>query len=903
MKVYFYLRYTTRFGQTLWIAEKKKGNQQEDGLIPMNYLNDEFWTATVEIKRKKISEGFVYKYLLKTEHDTWFREPDFDKVLNDADKSVKEIVLIDNWCGNEVYENIFQTAPFNNVFFKQNEFEHQEAEEKNYTHIFRVKASLLKKDEVICLLGEGEKFRQWNTENPILLQKKKSSPWWECKINLSEARSPLAYKYGIYNVKEKKFLRYEEGTNRQLPAEASVGRLVICHDGFFRLPYGMWKGAGVAIPVFSLRTKKSFGVGEFSDLKKLADWASRCGFRMIQLLPVNDTSSTFTWTDSYPYSAISAFALHPIYINLSEVAGNRHTQLMKQLKSRQTELNALPEVDYESVLHIKIQALRQIYELDGKALLNSDEFKKFFKENKKWLPAYAVFCYLRDRYGTADYSAWGEHAEYKKKTVEKMCEPGSEEYEAVGFYFFVQYHLHTQLINAVQYARKKGVCLKGDIPIGVARFSCETWKQPELFHLNQQAGAPPDDFSDEGQNWGFPTYHWKQLQEDGFSWWKTRFEEMSRFFDAFRIDHILGFFRIWSIPTHAVQGILGRFVPALPVYADEFRKQGIYFDYERFCLPFITDEILHEIFGRQAGMVKEKFLKTEADGRYSLLPEFRTQKQVADFFSENKIAEDDHRLKYGLFELIANVLLLEDDEKKPGEFHFRISMHKTKSFKYLLPYVQERMMALYNDYFYKRQDRLWEKEALSKLPDLKEATRMMICGEDLGMIPDCVPDVMRKLGILSLEIQRMPKQLGQEFLSLQTIPYFSVTTPSTHDMSTLRSWWNENRWATQRYFNQVLGHAGEAPKECEPRIVREIISRHLNSPAMWAVFQIQDLLAMQENLRRENPDDERINIPANPKHYWRYRMHIFLEDLIKNKTFCEDLKNMIVESGRGSDVV
>ena len=249
-------------------------------------------------------------------------------------------------------------------------------------------------------------------------------------------------------------------------------------------------------------------------------------------------------------------------------------------------------------------------------------------------------------------------------------------------------------------------------------------------------------------------------------------------------------------------------------------------------------------------------------------------------------------LKLGLFELIANVILFEEEDSQGQEFHFRISMEKTHSFKHLIPHVQEKLRTFTSTISISRQDHFWKKEAMHKLPSLKSATNMLICGEDLGMVPHCVPEVMQELGILSLEIQRMPKDPAKEFFHPNDAPYLSVVTPCTHDMSTIRGWWEENRERTQHFYNHVLGQWGEAPAFCEPWINRAIVMQHLYSPAMWSIFQLQDILGMSETLRRENPHEERINNPANPKNYWRYRMHISLEDLIREKEFNDELATM-----------
>ncbi len=204
---------------------------------------------------------------------------------------------------------------------------------------------------------------------------------------------------------------------------------------------------------------------------------------------------------------------------------------------------------------------------------------------------------------------------------------------------------------------------------------------------------------------------------------------------------------------------------------------------------------------------------------------------------------------------------------------------------------------LYVDYFYRRQDQLWAVQAMHTLPALKKATDMLVCGEDLGMVPGCVPEIMRQLGILSLEIQRMPKQPGLEFFNPANAPYLSVITPSTHDMSTIRAWWEEDREKTQRFFNNEMQHPGLAPFYCESWIDKAIIIQHLYSLTMWSIFQLQDLMGIDNKMRRENPAEERINVPAVARHYWRYRMHLTLEQLLKEKDFNNELTSYIHSSG------
>lgn len=898
IKIQFYLRFHTRYGQSIWITGNadELGNNDPSKAIAMNYLNDEFWHSSIEIKRKSASKNIVYKYILKNEDGELLFEWGHDRNISLL-KDISEINISDTWNHAGEYENSFFTAPFKNVLLKEDHSKIKADSDKDPTHIFRVKAPLVKKGEVLCLLGSNIKIGDWASNKPMLLEK--NGDWWEIKLNLLECSFPIAYKYGVYNTKEKSFIGFENGDNRILYTDAAKKKLSILHDGFVQLPNDTWKGTGVAIPVFSLRSKSSFGVGEFTDIKLLVDWSKTTGLKLIQLLPVNDTIATNSWLDSYPYAAISAFALHPLYINLSKVAGKEYSDQLISLKKKQKQLNELPVVDYETVIKFKLSVMKELYDVMGTDCFETDDYKQFYKDNRHWLQPYAAFCYFRDKYRTSHFSEWKANSTYKKNDIEKLFAANSSTAKQAGFYCFIQYHLHLQLKDAVDYAHKKGIVIKGDIPIGIYRNGCDAWMAPQLYNMDWQAGAPPDDFTAIGQNWGFPTYNWKRMQEDDFSWWKQRFEQMSNYFDAFRIDHILGFFRIWSIPSDAVQGIMGRFVPCLPVHINEFGENGIWFDYQRYCRPFITDEILYDQFGDRSAVVKENFLVPNDFGSYDLAPAYKTQVQIEKHFSQLEETEENEAMKMGLLDMISNVILFEEPGSQGQEFHFRISMEKTYSYQHLIPHVQEKLKALYINYFFRRQDDFWFKEAMHKLPQLKAATNMLVCGEDLGMVPHCVPDVMQQLGILSLEIQRMPKDPKKEFFHPNDAPYMSVITPSTHDMSTIRGWWEENREKTQQFYNHVMGQWGDAPQFCEAWINRAIIMQHLYSPAMWSIFQLQDILGMSETLRREKPQEERINNPANPKNYWQYRMHITLEDLIKEKEFNEELNGYVVNSGRG----
>lgn len=901
-KITFQIRFKTNYGQSLFVTGNHPllGNNLVENALPLQYFNEEYWQLVIEQEGLHlIDKDITYHYILKNADGTINFDWGNDKIVNPSIISATELLIIDAWNHAGYFENSFYTEPFTQVLLKENFTPVKSTKPKTVTHILKVKTPLLLKGQTLCVSGSSNSLGNWDPANAILMSREEGEDFYTLSLDLGKESFPIAYKYGVFDVVNNQLIRFEDGNNRVLHDAGKENHKTIVNDGFAVLPNNTWKGAGTAIPVFSLRSEKSFGTGEFTDMILLVNWAKQVGLKMVQILPINDTTATHTWVDSYPYAAISAFALHPLYLNLEKIADSAASRRqLQKLEEERLRLNALSEVDYEAVTKIKYDFAVSAYKESGSSVFASADYREFFEQNKHWLVPYAAFCYLRDQYATVEFSKWPAYKQYSADGIAALTDKKSSAFHEVALHYFIQYHLHLQLKEATAYAHANGIIVKGDIAIGVYRHGADAWQNPELYRLDFQAGAPPDDFAVKGQNWGFPTYNWQRMREDGFAWWKQRFEQMSYYFDAFRIDHILGFFRIWSIPMDAVEGIMGHFVPAIPVHINEFNSNGIWFDHHRYTTPFINENVLWEIFGYDNELVKSLFLTYDGFGHYTLKPEFSTQRLVEQHFASLEQDDQHAKIKQGLFNLISNVILFDAENGDGQQFHFRFGMENTSSFRSLEYGTQQKLRELYVNYFFRRQDDFWMKEALQKLPALKRVTNMLVCGEDLGLVPSCVPEVMRQLGLLSLEIQRMPKNVDSEFFHPNDAPYLSVVTPSTHDMSTIRGWWEEDRERIQKFYNHQLGQWGEAPQYCEAWINRSILLQHLYSPAMWSVFQLQDILGIDESLRRENPNDERINIPANPKHYWRYRMHLTLEALLEAKQFNAELKAFIVASGR-----
>ena len=686
----------------------------------------------------------------------------------------------------------------------------------------KVRAPQLRFFERLAIMGAGDTFGNWEAKRAIDMYEHEANEW---VISLDADTLPQTLEFKFVGLDDEIDVTplWENGENRTIVLpQLEQGEVVVYELSQAFFPIYPWKGAGTVIPIFSLRSEGSFGVGDFGDLKQMVDWCAKTKQRVLQVLPINDTNMTYTWQDSYPYNSISIYALHPQYTDFRQLPALKDPERKAYFDALQKELNALPQIDYERMNNAKLEYLRELYAQEGSKAMKSEAFKQFFAENKEWLVPYAAFCHYRDFYGTATFSEWPDHKTFSEKEREAMSKSTTKIYKEVAFWYYVQFNLDQQMRAAHAYARKNKVILKGDIPIGISRDGVEAWVEPKYFNLNGQAGAPPDAFSADGQNWGFPTYDWDTMLADGCSWWVRRFRKMAEYFDAYRIDHVLGFFRIWEIPVPEKSGLMGQFSPALGLSREEIEAYGVQFN----------------------------------DGLFLV------------------------------------------DHKRNDRWHPRIAVQYQEAYNQLNEDQKYHFNQLYNDYFYRRNNQFWYTEAMKKLPKLTQATRMLVCAEDLGMVPDCVPWVMNELRILSLEIQSMPKDPTTRFGHLSRNPYRSVDTISTHDMPTLRQWWDEDEERTQSYFNTMLFRGGPAPHPLPDWLAKDIVSRHLTSPSMLCLLSFQDWISIDDGLRLPDENAERINIPANPRHYWRYRMHLTIEQLLAADDLNNEISTLIIQSGR-----
>ena len=875
MKLSFSIQYGTQWGENLHIIIRyisADGTCKQYNLL-MTTDDGTQWTletAALESRQHPIST-FTYYYQVEDGEGRVMRREWTQVPRTYPFDSSKSYILSDQWRDIPLQHHLYSSAcRIMNGLPVGEEVQPIRMPLYRKTILFRVSAPQLISGQSVALLGSHPTLGGWNPTRFLRMEYLGQCEWM-LSVNVDSILLPLEYKFVIIDEQTNTLVAWEEGDNRVVEgvdglstpdAQLRDGSVLVLYGEGLRVKEHTWRAAGVVVPVFSLRSAHSYGVGDFGDLKLMVDWAVETGMKVIQLLPVNDTTTTRHWNDSYPYNIVSAFALHPHYLDLEELGTLKSKTKMTAYHRQRQELNALNYSDYEAVDRVKSDYIHELFAERGQQTLDSKEFKQWFAENKDWLESYAKWL---------------------SGPVEEI--------------YFTQYHLHRQLKAAADYARSKGVILKGDVPIGVNRESVETVVHRDLFNMDCSTGAPPDTFSQNGQNWGFPTYNWNSKGKiDIVDWFHRRLRWMEQYFDAIRIDHVLGFFRIWEVPQDAVFGLLGHFSPALPLTSGEIEYFGLPFRKELLTRPFINDRVLNRLFGIHAQFVRENFLIPRAYGLYDLRSEYDTQQKVKVHF-EGRGDENSLWIRDGLYRLISDVLFVEDPHQ-PEMYHPRIGAYQEPVYEALTTEEKDAYMRLYNNFFYQRHNFFWGQQAIQKLTSIFSHTHMLCCAEDLGMLPDCVQPVLDQLRILTLEIQSMPKQTGYEFAHLDGNPYRSVATFSTHDMSPLRLWWEENPERTQRYYVSMLQKQGRAPEHLPAHLAEEIIARHLYCPSMLCMLSIQDWLAMDGELRSKHVRDERINVPSDPYNHWKYRMHLNIEELIAASKYNNKVRTMISRSKR-----
>lgn len=887
MKLTFQIDYNLGWGESMYIIGSlpsiANGLRMEPGL-------DGKPTVTIEVSPAQAV--FEYAYEVRRDNGTTRHEWGAPRSLR-LDAHLIDALILDRWQDLPADKPFFSSA-FTNSIFRHEPASHIHST-KGATLEIRVNAPTVPSDHILAIAGSCQALGHWDpAQAPAMIADKMAR--WTIQIPMENVPERFEFKFVMLRADDRSVTAWEEGDNRCFvrPPLGANSSLIIS-GLFFENPLPRWRGCGTAIPVFSLRSERGLGVGEFADIKQMVDWAAATGQQFIQLLPINDTTMSHTWTDSYPYTTNSTFALHPMYLDIEQMGQLPTKELRELFDNTRRELNALPCLDYEAVNNAKRMFSRAIFDCQGAAEMTSEQFKQFALRNDEWLMPYAAWCVLRDKFGTPDMSQWGPYATYSPELIDQFIKANRTE---IDFVRYIQFHLDKQLRQVTDYASNHGVVLKGDIPIGISRCSVDAWLNPHLFNFTCTAGAPPDAFATLGQNWGFPTYRWDVMARDGYAWWRARLSKMAEYFSAYRIDHLLGFFRIWQIPADTLHGLLGIFCPALPLSPEEMADDfGFEFHPHLHTRPYITDEIINSYFGPDAPEVRRSYLTLVAPSHHAMRPEFATQCSIASHFAKMEHNDRNSRICSGLMNLLDDVLFIADPYE-PGRFHPRIDAAKTHIYKTLSEEQKQAFDNLYDNFFYHRHNEFWQKKALEKLPALIDSTGMLACAEDLGMIPACVPQVMEQLQILSLEIQRMPKNYGLRFGNPSAYPYLSVCSTSTHDMPGLRQWWEEDYERAADFYRNTLHLDGDAPREATPEVCRATLAQNLSAPSMLCILPLQDWLSIDASVRRDNPADEQINVPANPHHYWRYRMHITLDQLLEATTLTAQVTELISASGR-----
>lgn len=615
------------------------------------------------------------------------------------------------------------------------------------------------------------------------------------------------------------------------------------------------KKFGTAIPLSSIWTQESCGTGEFADLVPLAEWSKKAGLEIIQLLPLNDSGDL-----SAPYSALSAFALSPVYLRLSEIKGF----------DKLTEKPVCPkgnQVKFSEVYREKMIYLRTIYEMRTDEILKDKSVTQYFDEHS-WLVDYALFKVLKEKHNLSHWHDWGNDAQLSDDDRRKLFEEKKQE---AFFYIWVQYECDVQFRQAKEKLGKLGVFLKGDIPILMSGDSADVWAHSQLFDMKYSAGAPPDMFSQTGQNWGFPVYDWEEHERTGMAWWKERMRYMARYYDAIRIDHVLGFFRIWRISHKNHTGTLGFFHPFSYISKQDLQENG--FDLGR--ILWLSEPHIAGYDMERGGITSSKEVVEQYLSRIDHQDLFRIS---ADIHGEEDIeklklpAKEKEFLRYWYNQ--RSLIEVEEDQFFPAWY-----AGDADSFRILSGEERERFHKLVEKHYIESQE-VWEKQGRYLLGELKSATDMLMCAEDLGAVPEIVPRVLQDMEILGLRVERWTRDYSDEpayFIDPKDYPEFTVATSSVHDSSTLRGWWEEE---PDRAMYAVNRGCETQEEKMTPEIAGKILKKLFKAKSKLVIIPLQDLFATNAGLIRGPAHDERVNIPGTVSDdNWSYRVPFSLEEM------------------------
>lgn len=972
--VTFSIHYSTHWREHLFICGSfpELGAWKASAAVPLNYAGGN-WVGTVSVPTGSVE----YKYFVRSEIDNtmrWEEGANRQQVFTDDLARGEAVFVRDVWqLAPTLNDEIAASSAVRKVMLRRpnpSALPHLSERKKGRVVVqFEVPVPLLSPGETVCVVGSTPARAFWSGRKSFEMTDQ-FAPLFCARVEFGLEEFPITYKYMVTHVDGSAPDVIENDPVRTVHAPITIdaashdpvvfgcggaplsfadaaaqghlavpagetcfaARLLIVRDAPFRYPAPrQLRAAGMAIPVFSIRTESSVGCGEFADLPKMAEFCERCGLRMLQLLPITDTMVNFIhWSDSYPYSSVSAFALHPIYVSIPQITP-LPDGMAARIETARKKLD-LDKMDYSDTLRTKLGFLEEIYNfhLQNGNIERDAEFRAFMRDSQYWLPAYAAFKTLATRFGTTRWSEWPE--EFRNPTaglINGLCSPSHPDFPRVQFHMWVQHHLDRQLRAASEACAQRRVALKGDLPIGVDMQGADTWWARKFFVMTAQAGAPPDPFSAVGQNWKLPLYNWDAIIADNFEWWANRLRVMSRHFHAYRVDHILGFYRIWSIPAYCVSGMHGHFSPGQGIHRSWLEQHGIRDPFKRLTTPYITRPMVEQEFGAETDDIIRTFLHPTSDGLLAFKAEFDTEVKVASFEERRLNINNDSppevlkaldlRLKH--FWMLTNSVCLYQDDEDPNVFYPRFGITKSPSWQALGQDWRAQLERLCNDYFYNWHDQVWCESAHRKFPHLKRASDMLICGEDLGLLAPCVAPIMAFYRLLGLRVQRMPADPKKKFSHPNDYEYGVVATTSTHDMPPLRAWWQisdrraftDAEWARHiqsedykaedekltHFWRYMLANWGDRPAVLPADQVERIVDMHMFCPAALAVFPLQDLLAIVGgDLVHENPHAELINNPANRKHYWQYRMRPTVEYLLQQTALITRIRGKVEASHR-----
>ena len=651
---------------------------------------------------------------------------------------------------------------------------------------------------------------------------------------------------------------------------------------------------GAVVPVGALRSGNGMGVGEFCDLADFALLCKKMNLGLIQILPVNDTGF-----ESSPYSSLTAFGLHPLYLRIEELDEFKaaDASIKNRIKEAKERFDKSERFSHYEVLKEKLEICRAVFEAKKTEIAKSAKtggLSSWIEQNS-WVKEYAVYRRLKEVNELSSWKFWKEHKDVTAGDIEKLW-ADKDLFEEHIFWVWLQQALDAQFSKAAKAISEAGIILEGDLPILMNEDSCDVWAHPDIFIQELSAGAPPDMYSPDGQNWGFPIYNWEAQEKDDFSWWRKRLQIAGRYYQAYRIDHVLGFFRIWASSRHDFSSALGRYVPYTPVTAKDF--DDLKFDSGRIrwiSQPHIqTGELWDELRSDWGGVFNDGEVAAAAEKIFSRALERVNNEELWLF--KNKISGEKDIDQIGLHPAIQKYLVKKWHDRifieyEKGKFFPSWFYRETRAYKSLSEDEKKALEDLLEKH-QEKSEKIWEAQGKKLLSVLVESSSMLPCAEDLGAVPDCVPKVLAKLKILGLRVVRWHRSWDKEhqpYVPLEEYPELSVCTPAVHDSSTVREWWE--REANQEQFAGFIG-VPSLPKIYNPGTAKIILSKIAAAHSRFRVFQIQDLLHLSNKWYSKDPSSERINVPGTYNEFnWTYRLPASIEEIMKD----EDLIHSVAE--------